>query len=117
MTKGPSVILALVDELDDAVLERLADRLAPHVAAHLQPRAPEGEDRWLTARQAAEHLGLSIHALHKLTAARTIPFEQEGPGCRLWFRRSELDRWREQGGTRARRAASTPLPHFRGAAS
>ena len=61
-------------------------------------------DRWMGAREAASYLGVSVHALHKLTAGRLIPFEQDGPGCRCWFKRSELDAWRERGGTRAIRA-------------
>jgi hypothetical protein len=40
------------------------------------------------------YLGLSINALHKLTAARQLPAEQEAPGHKLWFRRSQLDHWR-----------------------
>jgi len=35
--------------------------------------------------------GQSINALHKLTAARQLPAEQEAPGHTLWFRRSQLD--------------------------
>src|SRR5689334_22316340 len=91
---------AILDALDDASLERLAERLAPRLADRIAcPKASQA-DRWLDARQAAAHLGLSVTALHKLTAARLIPFEQDGPGCRLWFRRSELDRWRQEGGSR-----------------
>jgi hypothetical protein len=41
-----------------------------------------------------DYLGVSLAALHKHTAARTIPFEQDAPGCKLWFRRDELDAWR-----------------------
>ncbi|MBN2209556.1 MAG: helix-turn-helix domain-containing protein [Candidatus Coatesbacteria bacterium] len=52
------------------------------------------QDPWLTARQAAEHLGLSLKALYCRISMRQIPF------CRLAgslrFRRSELDRFLEQ---------------------
>jgi len=58
---------------------------------------------WL-ARRAASHVGLSLSALHKLTAARTIPFHQDGPGCKLWFHADELDAWRAAGGARNWRA-------------
>jgi excisionase family DNA binding protein len=81
---------ALLDELDPEDLAALAERLAPY----LQASAPSG-DGWLTTRQAAGHLGISVNGLHKLTAARAIPFEQSAPGAKCWFRRSDLDRWRE----------------------
>ena len=51
-------------------------------------------DRWLTAKEAASYLGITTTALHKHTSARTIPFEQDGPGCKLYFRAAELDDWR-----------------------
>jgi hypothetical protein len=111
--------LALVEALDDSALERLAERLEPVLAARAERAEPAepNSDRWLDARQAAAHLGLSVTALHKLTAARLIPFEQECAGCRLWFRRSELDRWRLEGGSRRHRGASSSLPRMRRAAS
>jgi len=92
---------AVPASLDDAALDSLADRLAPRLARRFVAVArPENE--WLTARAAAKHLGISVTALHKLTSSRMIPFEQDGPGCKLWFRRAELDAWRRSGGTRAR---------------
>jgi excisionase family DNA binding protein len=81
---------ALLAQLDDDALAELAARLAPFL-----PRSGAAdEDRWFSTRQAAEYLGISANALHKLTAARAIPFEQERPGAKCWFRRSELDAWR-----------------------
>jgi excisionase family DNA binding protein len=90
---------ALIDELDDSALDTLAALLAPRLPTRRDPAASEG--RWLTAAEAATYLGLSVNALHKLTAARMIPFEQEGPSCKLYFQRSELDAWREAGGARS----------------
>jgi hypothetical protein len=90
----------LVDALDDAALDVLADRLAPRIVARQAIRAVTGvEDPWMTSRDAAAHLGMSVNALHKLTSARLIPFEQDGPGCKLYFRRSLLDAWRERSGS------------------
>ena len=81
---------AVVAQLDDEALAELAIRLAPFL-----PRsAPTDHDRWLSTRDAARYLSVTPNALHKLTAARAIPFEQDGPGARCWFRRSELDAWR-----------------------
>lgn len=74
----------------DDELDRLAERVADLITTRLQPPA----DEWLTTRQAAGHLGMSVDALHKLTAGRQIPVHQDRPGARCWFRRSELDEWR-----------------------
>jgi hypothetical protein len=82
--------------LDDHALALLAERLRPHLGVG-EPLGSNDETRldgWLNSRDAAGYLGMTLGALHKLTAAHTIPFEQDGPGCRCWFRRSELDRWR-----------------------
>ena len=84
-----SLARALLDELGPGDLAELAQRLAPYLGA---PKAPE--DRWLDSKAAAEHLGISLHALHRRTSARTIPFSQERPGGRCYFRRSDLDAWR-----------------------
>jgi len=92
---------AVPASLDDEALDSLAERLAPRLARRLES-AVRPEDEWLTAKGAARHLGVSVTALHKLTSARMIPFEQDGPGCKLWFRRAELDAWRRSGGTRGR---------------
>jgi excisionase family DNA binding protein len=89
---------ALIAQLDDDALAELAARLGPFL---LRAEPAEG-DRWLNTRQAAEYLGISPNALHKLTAARAIPFEQERPGAKCWFRRSELDAWRRGGLTMVR---------------
>ena len=84
---------ALLADLTSDELRWLADELAPY----LPDRSSRGaSDAWLNSRQAAEHLGLSVHALHRLTSARQVPFHQDGPGCRCWFRRAELDAWRSR---------------------
>jgi hypothetical protein len=91
---------AVVAALDDLALDELADRLAPKLAARLAAIEPP-PDEWLASSKAAAYLDLSVNALHKLTAARAIPFEQDGPGCKMWFRRSALDAWRVAGGARS----------------
>jgi Helix-turn-helix domain len=81
--------------LPPGLLDALADRLAPRVAALLQETTDV--DQWLDSGQAADYLAMTRNALHKLTSAREIPFEQEAPGCKLYLKRSELDRWRQGG--------------------
>jgi hypothetical protein len=93
-------------ELPEKVLDALAERVAARVLERLGNE--QDGDRWLDAKQAADYLGLSINALHKLTAARQLPAEQDAPGHKLWFRRSQLDHWRTGGGDAA--FASRALP-------
>ncbi len=88
-------LAAILDHTDPATLDRLADLLAPR----LQHRQPALDDGWLNTTQAAAHLGISRHALHRLTAERRVPFSQTQPGGRCYFRRADLDEWR-QGGSR-----------------
>lgn len=89
---------AFVDALSDDDLEHLVQRLGPRLLERLGPQVAGGdEDRWLSTRDAATYLGLTSNALHKLTAARAIPFEQETAGGKCWFKRSELDVWRRGG--------------------
>ncbi len=114
MTRDTGWAAAVIEALDDQALGVLAERLAPYLE---QQSSEATRDRWLSAKDAAAHLGISVQALHKLTAAREVPFEQDGPGCKLWFRRAELDRWREGGGPSPPKTASTPLPHRSRAAS
>jgi excisionase family DNA binding protein len=80
---------ALLDQLGPDDLEQLARLLGPYMHA-----APSASDGWLTTREAADHLGLSVHALHRLTSTRQVPFSQAGPGAKCYFRRSDLDAWR-----------------------
>ena len=80
---------ALLDELDGDALAELAARLAPYL-----PTPAPAEDRWLTTARAAAYLGITTTALHKHTTARSIPFEQDKPSGKCWFKRSDLDTWR-----------------------
>jgi excisionase family DNA binding protein len=84
---------ALLDQLDADDLRRFAERLAPYLPHD------DDEDRWLTSHEAAEYLGVSYSTISKLVAARTIPSTQEVEGGRHYFRRADLDGYR-QGRTR-----------------
>jgi excisionase family DNA binding protein len=85
---------AVILTLDDGTLERLADLVAQRIA----PLADTATaDHWMTTRQAAEYLGLTVAALHRHTASRTIPCAQDAPRARCWFKRRDLDEWREHG--------------------
>jgi len=83
---------ALLAELDGEALRELAELLRP-----LLTLEQADDDRWMGTRDAAAYLGLTPNALHKLTAAREIPFSQDTAGGKCWFLRSELDAWRRAG--------------------
>ena len=89
----------------DKLLDHLADRLAAAITERLVV-SDNRPDEWLDSRHAAEYLGVHRDTLRKLAAERSIPSEQDGPGCKLYFRRSDLDTWRHGGG-RPRHLAST----------
>ena len=89
---------AVVDDLITAIAERIADAVAVRIAQRAERwRLPE----WLDSRGAAEYLGLHPDTVRKLAAERAIPAEQDGPGCKLFFLRSDLDEWRRAGGRAA----------------
>jgi excisionase family DNA binding protein len=81
-------------DIPEALVSALADAIAERVASRLADSLPGSPDRWLTSTEAAEYLGLSVDALHKLTSTRSIPFAQDGPGAKLYFLRAHLDAWR-----------------------
>lgn len=93
---GAALVTQLVNQFADRVAAAVAQRLA-HGATR--------DDEWYDSRHAAEYLGVHRDTLRKLAAERTIPAEQDGPGCKLYFRRSDLDTWRRSGG-RPRHLAS-----------
>ena len=82
----------------DLFIDRLVDRLAEALVARLENGSADRGDEWFDSAQAAEYLGLHRDTLRRLAAARAIPTEQDGRGCKLFFRRSALDEWRQAGG-------------------
>lgn len=82
---------AVLDALNSEALDELARVLAPRLAGLLDTSTDDG---WIDAKAAAIYVGLTPAALYRHTAARTIPFEQDCPGGKCWFKRSELDAWR-----------------------
>ena len=96
---APVHVSHLLDEFIAELAERVAQRIADKA-----PAARDSVDEWLDSRHAAEYLGVHRDTLRKLAAERSIPSEQDGPGCKLYFRRSDLDAWRHGGG-RPRRLA------------
>ncbi|MBV9838192.1 MAG: helix-turn-helix domain-containing protein [Solirubrobacterales bacterium] len=65
---------------------------------------------WLDSRGAAEYLGVHRDTLRKLAGERAVPAHQEGPGCKLFFRRSDLDAWRRGGGRLVQPSSAVDAP-------
>jgi excisionase family DNA binding protein len=80
----------MLDQLMGQLAELVADRVAARLAEPQRQRA----DEWLDSRRAAEYLGIGRDSLRRLAAEGSIPTEQAGVGCKLFFRRSDLDTWR-----------------------
>jgi excisionase family DNA binding protein len=95
---------------DTALLDGLLGRLADLVADRLLARTAATKDahagEWLDAHDAAAYLGMHRDTLRKLAAQRSIPVHQDGPRCKLYFRRDELDDWRRSTPATRRTAAS-----------
>ena len=90
--------VAIAGDSDGALIDQILGRLADLVVARLMERtdaqSSDQASAWLHARGAAEYLGVHRDTLRKLAAQRAIPTHQDGPGCKLYFRRDELDEWR-----------------------
>lgn len=78
---------ALLDHLDGATLDRLADLLAPRIADRLAQQ--DGLPTWLDAAGAAAYLATSRDRMYDLVALHKL--EPGRDGRRLLFRRSDLD--------------------------
>lgn len=93
---------------EGALLDQLLGRLADLVAERLLERSDaciHDADEWMDARGAATYLGIHRDTLRKLAAQRAIPVHQDGPRCKLYFRRDELDDWRKSTPTALRAVA------------
>lgn len=78
----------------DLLVGQLAELVADRVAARLAAPAGKAKDEWLDTCRAAEYLGISRDSVRRLAADGSIQTEQAGVGCKLYFRRSDLDGWR-----------------------
>jgi excisionase family DNA binding protein len=94
--ESSSVTVGVGGVLDD-VLAQLADLVADRIATRLAGPRTSQKDEWLDTRRAAEYLGIHRDSLRRLAAERAIPTEQAGAGCKLYFKRSDLDAWRCDG--------------------
>jgi hypothetical protein len=85
----PAVLDALADALADRLAARILDQLRP-----VQGSRVLKDDDLLDSREAIDYCRIpSLDALHRLTAAGSIPSQQRVPGGRLKFRKRDLDDW------------------------
>ena len=75
----------LTFELSDADV----DRIAAAVVERLRDSAPV--DHLMDTEAAARYVGVAPATLRRWAAERSIPFEQEAPGCKLHFHAADLD--------------------------
>jgi excisionase family DNA binding protein len=81
--------LVIQGEQVSALAALVADVLHGQVHASAGEAWPE----WMNVDTAAGYLDCAKERIRKLVARRDIPFHQEAPGCRIFFRRQELDAW------------------------
>lgn len=96
-SSSPTASAAAGGGVLDELLGQLADLVADRVATRLAGSRHDGKEEWLDTRRAAEYLGIHRDSVRRLAAERSIPTEQAGTGCKLYFRRSDLDNWRYSG--------------------
>lgn len=79
--------------LDADALDAIAERAAAIVLGRLREERNDGASwpEWMSVETAARYLDASPERVRKLAARGELPFSQEAPGCRVFFRRSELD--------------------------
>jgi excisionase family DNA binding protein len=85
-----STVPAFAIALDPATIDALAEAIVARL-----PERPS-DSGWLCTSEAASYLGITAEALHKLTSARCLAFSQQSTGGRCYFRREDLDAYREQ---------------------
>lgn len=80
--------------LPQETVAALAEQAAAIALARLSDRpAGDGWPEWMSVETAATYLDMAEERIRKLKDRRVIPYYQDGPGCRVFLRRSELDDW------------------------
>ena len=82
---------------DEPTMKQLRDEIGDELLTKIRPLLEGRADSegWLDTKGAAAYLGISVTALHKLTSARRLEFSQTMAGAPCFFRRSDLDAYRE----------------------
>lgn len=86
-----SLAAALIDQLDDAALDALDERLASRVIGRIVASLAKEPDPWLNSDQAARHLACPRGRIDDLVQPGKL--EAHRDGRRLLFCRSYLEAW------------------------
>lgn len=81
--------LGLDAAIRDLVMAEIAEAEA-RLRAEFEANG-NGWPEWMPLDVAAAYLGQSVAATRKLYERRKVPHYQDGPGAKVWLRRSELD--------------------------
>jgi excisionase family DNA binding protein len=94
------VSVTVTVELNGVAVPMTLDDDALAVIAAQLGRDRDAWPEWMSVETASRYLDAPVERLRKLQARRAIPYHQEGPGCRVFFRRADLDGWMEAQRTR-----------------
>jgi hypothetical protein len=96
-SEGAPVTLTVGIDADH--IEMIAGRAAAIAVGQIAERAGRGAwPEWMPLDVAAAYLGQSVAATGKLYERQKVPHYQDGPGAKVWLRRSELDEYMEANG-------------------
>jgi excisionase family DNA binding protein len=79
-------------DVPDALIEIIVNRVLERLEARERPET----EPWMNVAEAAAYLACPVSRVYALVSKRAIPCRKDGR--RVVFRRSELDRYLEQGG-------------------
>src|SRR4051812_16623522 len=80
-------------EVPAEVLEAIVAEVTARVVEELRAADDRSWPEWMSVETAARYLDVSPERVRKLQARRDIPYCQEARGCRVLFRRRDLDDW------------------------
>jgi excisionase family DNA binding protein len=80
-------------EFPAEAVEAIATRAAELVLEQFALNGGSEWPAWMSVERAAAYLDVSPERVRKLISTRSIPYSQEGPGCRVFLQRSALDEW------------------------
>jgi excisionase family DNA binding protein len=83
--------------LDEHVRALVAEEISRTVAdlrAEFEASG-NGWPEWMDVKTAARYLGVEVGVVRKLYERGKLPHYQDGPGAKVWLRRSELDAYME----------------------
>src|SRR3954454_24800802 len=90
-----NITITLPSEIVEFVIEQVTEKVIERLAAD----RGASETEYLSVKDAGVYLGCTEGRVRKLIERRRIPFTQDGPGCRVFLSRRELDSWMSEAQT------------------